>query len=103
MVHLLIAGATGSGKSVCVNTIVTRLVYRHTPDTLKFLMVDPKMVELSSDGRLPHLMHPGVTDMRKAEAILAWAVEKMATFAIEKALSEEGTPAAPDWKSLLLK
>ncbi|HEY9517893.1 MAG TPA: DNA translocase FtsK, partial [Gemmatimonadales bacterium] len=77
MPHLLIAGATGSGKSVAINTIITGMVYKYTPADLRMLMIDPKMVELSGYGRLPHLMHPVVTDMRKAEAILAWAVEKM--------------------------
>src|SRR6185503_1908712 len=68
MPHLLIAGATGSGKSVCVNTIVTSLVYRHTPKTLRLLMVDPKMVELSVYNTLPHLRHKVVTDNRDAAA-----------------------------------
>ncbi|MBA3891588.1 MAG: DUF87 domain-containing protein [Gemmatimonadaceae bacterium] len=70
MPHLLIAGATGSGKSVCVNTIITSLVYRHTPRTLRFLMVDPKMVELSVYNALPHLRHKVITDNRDAAAVL---------------------------------
>ncbi|MBC7895215.1 MAG: DNA translocase FtsK 4TM domain-containing protein [Cytophagaceae bacterium] len=77
MPHLLIAGATGSGKSVCVNTIVTSLVYRHTPETLKFLMVDPKMVELSVYNALPHLLHKVITDNRDAAYVLKWAVHEM--------------------------
>ncbi|MEP6730513.1 MAG: DNA translocase FtsK 4TM domain-containing protein [bacterium] len=77
MPHLLIAGATGSGKSVCVNTIITSLVYRHTPKTLRFLMVDPKMVELSVYNTLPHLRHKVVTDNRDAAAVLKWAVMEM--------------------------
>jgi DNA segregation ATPase FtsK/SpoIIIE, S-DNA-T family len=77
MPHLLIAGATGSGKSVCVNTIVTSLVYRHTPKTLRFLMVDPKMVELSVYNTLPHLRHKVITDNRDAAAVLKWAVMEM--------------------------
>jgi DNA segregation ATPase FtsK/SpoIIIE, S-DNA-T family len=77
MPHLLIAGATGSGKSVCVNTIITSLVYRHTPETLRFLMVDPKMVELSVYNALPHLRHKVITDNRDAAAILKWAVMEM--------------------------
>ncbi len=77
MPHLLIAGATGSGKSVCVNTIITSLVYRHTPRTLRFLMVDPKMVELSVYNTLPHLRHKVVTDNRDAAAVLKWAVMEM--------------------------
>jgi S-DNA-T family DNA segregation ATPase FtsK/SpoIIIE len=77
MPHLLIAGATGSGKSVCVNTIITSLVYRHTPETLRFLMVDPKMVELSVYNRLPHLRYRVVTDNRDAASMLKWAVMEM--------------------------
>jgi S-DNA-T family DNA segregation ATPase FtsK/SpoIIIE len=77
MPHLLIAGATGSGKSVCVNTIITSLVYRHTPRTLRFLMVDPKMVELSVYNELPHLRHKVITDNRDAASVLKWAVMEM--------------------------
>ena len=77
MPHLLIAGATGSGKSVCVNTIITSLIYRHTPETLRFLMVDPKMVELSVYNRLPHLRYRVVTDNRDAASLLKWAVMEM--------------------------
>ena len=77
MPHLLIAGATGSGKSVCVNTIITSLIYRHTPRTLRFLMVDPKMVELSVYNTLPHLRHKVITDNRDAAAVLKWAVMEM--------------------------
>jgi S-DNA-T family DNA segregation ATPase FtsK/SpoIIIE len=77
MPHLLIAGATGSGKSVCVNTIITSLIFRHTPRTLRFLMVDPKMVELSMYNDLPHLRHPVVTDNNDAAAVLKWAVLEM--------------------------
>jgi DNA segregation ATPase FtsK/SpoIIIE, S-DNA-T family len=77
MPHLLIAGATGSGKSVCINTIVTSLVYRHSPRSLRLLMVDPKMVELSMYADLPHLRHPVVTDPREAGVVLKWAVLEM--------------------------
>jgi len=77
MPHVLIAGATGSGKSVCVNTLVTSLIYKHTPETLRFLMIDPKMVELSIYARLPHLRHPVVTDPRDAAGVLKWAVLEM--------------------------
>jgi S-DNA-T family DNA segregation ATPase FtsK/SpoIIIE len=77
MPHLLIAGATGSGKSVCLNTIVTSLVYKHTPETLRLLMIDPKMVELSVYARLPHLRHNVVTDPRDAAGVLKWAVMEM--------------------------
>ncbi len=75
--HLLIAGRTGTGKSVCLNSIISSILMTRRPDEVRMLMIDPKMVELSGYGRLPHLMHPVVTDMRKAEAILAWAVDKM--------------------------
>jgi S-DNA-T family DNA segregation ATPase FtsK/SpoIIIE len=75
--HLLIAGRTGTGKSVCLNSIIVSMIMSRGPDEVRMLMIDPKMVELSGYRRLPHLMHPVVTDMRKAEAILAWAVDKM--------------------------
>ena len=75
--HLLIAGRTGTGKSVCLNAIICSILMTRTPDEVRMLMIDPKMVEMSGYGNLPHLMHPVVTDMRKAEAILAWAVDKM--------------------------
>jgi S-DNA-T family DNA segregation ATPase FtsK/SpoIIIE len=77
MPHLLIAGRTGTGKSVCLNAIISSILMCCRPDEVRMLMIDPKMVELSGYGRLPHLMHPVITDMKKAEAILAWAVEKM--------------------------
>ena len=77
MPHLLIAGATGSGKSVCINTLITSLVYRHTPQTLRFLLVDPKMVELSVYNVLPHLRHKVVTDNHDAASVLKWAVLEM--------------------------
>jgi DNA segregation ATPase FtsK/SpoIIIE, S-DNA-T family len=77
MPHLLIAGRTGTGKSVCLNAIVCSILMQCKPDEVRMLMIDPKMVEMSGYGKLPHLMHPVITDMRKAEAILAWAVEKM--------------------------
>ncbi|MGW8258066.1 MAG: DNA translocase FtsK 4TM domain-containing protein, partial [Thermoguttaceae bacterium] len=75
--HLLIAGRTGTGKSVCLNSIIVSMLMTRRPDEVRLLLIDPKMVELSPYKTLPHLMHPVVTDMRKAEAILAWAVEKM--------------------------
>jgi len=75
--HLLIAGRTGTGKSVCLNSIIVSMIMSRGPDEVRMLMIDPKMVELSGYKKLPHLMHPVVTDMRKAEAILAWAVDKM--------------------------
>jgi S-DNA-T family DNA segregation ATPase FtsK/SpoIIIE len=75
--HLLIAGRTGTGKSVCLNSIIVSMLMTRSPEQVRMLMIDPKMVELSPYKTIPHLMHPVVTDMRKAEAILGWAVEKM--------------------------
>ena len=77
MPHLLIAGRTGTGKSVCLNTLILSMLLSRTPEEVKLLMIDPKMVELSPYKTLPHLMHPVITDMKKAEAVLAWAVDKM--------------------------
>lgn len=77
MPHLLIAGRTGTGKSVCLNTLICSLLMTRSPDEVKMLMIDPKMVELSPYKSLPHLMHPVITDMKQAEAVLAWAVDKM--------------------------
>ena len=77
MPHLLIAGRTGTGKSVCLNSLILSILMSRTPDQVRMLMIDPKMVELSQYGRVPHLLHPVVTDMRKAEALLGWAVDKM--------------------------
>ncbi len=73
MPHLLIAGVTGSGKSVCINTIITSLIYTHPPEKLKLLMIDPKMVELSMYAALPHLGLPVVTNHHKAASVLKWA------------------------------
>jgi S-DNA-T family DNA segregation ATPase FtsK/SpoIIIE len=77
MPHLLIAGATGSGKSACINSIVTCLLLTHTPDTLRMLMVDPKMVELSLYNGIPHLLSPVVTEVDRAAGVLFWAVKEM--------------------------
>ena len=77
MPHLLVAGATGSGKSVCINTIVTSILFKAKPDEVKFIMIDPKMVELSIYNDIPHLMVPVVTDARKAASVLNWAVQEM--------------------------
>ena len=77
MPHLLIGGTTGSGKSVCLNTIIMSLLLTRTPDDLRLILIDPKMVELSVFKKLPHLLCPVVNDMRKAEAILGWLVDKM--------------------------
>ena len=77
MPHLLIAGVTGSGKSVCINTIITSLIYTHPPERLKLLMIDPKMVELSMYEKLPHLGLAVVTNHHKAASVLKWAVWEM--------------------------
>lgn len=77
MPHLLIAGRTGTGKSVCLNTLILSMLMTRSPEDVRMLMIDPKMVELSPYTRIPHLMHPVITDMKKAEAVLAWAVDKM--------------------------
>ena len=77
MPHLLIAGTTGSGKSVCINTIILSLLYRHTPDRCKFILIDPKMLELSTYEGIPHLLCPVITEAKKAASILGWVVKEM--------------------------
>ncbi|MCU0705120.1 MAG: DNA translocase FtsK [Fimbriiglobus sp.] len=77
MPHLLIAGRTGTGKSVCLNAIIHSFLLTRAPDDCRLILIDPKKVEFSDYARIPHLMHPVVTDDRKAEAILGWAVDKM--------------------------
>jgi S-DNA-T family DNA segregation ATPase FtsK/SpoIIIE len=77
MPHLLIAGTTGSGKSVCINTIILSLLYRHSPDKCKFILIDPKMLELSTYEGIPHLLCPVITEAKKAASVLGWVVKEM--------------------------
>jgi len=77
MPHLLIAGTTGSGKSVCINTIILSLLYRHKPDRCKFILIDPKMLELSTYEGIPHLLCPVITEAKRAASVLGWVVKEM--------------------------
>ena len=77
MPHLLIAGTTGSGKSVCINTIILSLLYRHAPEKCKFILIDPKMLELSTYEGIPHLLCPVITEAKKAASVLGWVVKEM--------------------------
>ena len=77
MPHLLIAGTTGSGKSVCINTIILSLLYKHSPDKCKFILIDPKMLELSTYEGIPHLLCPVITEAKKAASVLGWVVKEM--------------------------
>ena len=77
MPHLLIAGTTGSGKSVCINTIILSLLFKHTPDKCKFILIDPKMLELSTYEGVPHLLCPVITEAKKAASVLGWVVKEM--------------------------
>ena len=77
MPHLLVAGTTGSGKSVCINSIIMSLLYKHTPNTCNFILVDPKMLELSTYEGIPHLLCPVITEAKKATAALGWTVREM--------------------------
>ena len=77
MPHLLIAGTTGSGKSVCINTIILSLLYKHPPDKCKFILIDPKMLELSTYEGIPHLLCPVITEAKRATSVLGWVVKEM--------------------------
>ena len=77
MPHLLIAGTTGSGKSVCINTIILSLLFRHSPDKCKFILIDPKMLELSTYEGIPNLLCPVITEPKKAASVLGWVVKEM--------------------------
>ncbi len=77
MPHLLIAGTTGSGKSVCINTIILSLLYRHSPEKCKFILIDPKMLELSAYEGIPHLLCPVITEAKRAASVLGWVVKEM--------------------------
>jgi S-DNA-T family DNA segregation ATPase FtsK/SpoIIIE len=77
MPHLLIAGTTGSGKSICINTIILSLLYKHTPEKCKFILIDPKMLELSTYEAIPHLLCPVITEAKKAASVLGWVVKEM--------------------------
>ena len=77
MPHLLIAGTTGSGKSVCINTIILSLIFRHTPEKCKLILIDPKMLELSTYEGIPHLLCPVITEAKKAASVLGWVVKEM--------------------------
>jgi S-DNA-T family DNA segregation ATPase FtsK/SpoIIIE len=88
MPHLLIAGTTGSGKSVCINTIIVSLLYRLSPELCKFILIDPKMLELSAYEGIPHLLTPVITDSKKAASALGWTVREMSNR--YKLMSKEG-------------
>ncbi len=89
MPHLLIAGATGAGKTICVNSLISSMLFKRGPDNLKFILVDPKMVELACFSQIPHLIHPIISEAKKAFAALNWAVGEMERR--YKVLAQEGT------------
>lgn len=99
MPHLLIAGATGSGKSVCINTIITSLLYKASPDEVKLVLIDPKVVELGNYNGIPHMLIPVVTDPKKAAAALGWAVNEMTQR--YKKFAEEGVKDLESYNELM--
>ena len=99
--HVLIAGTTGSGKSVCTNSMIISLLYKSSPEQLRFIMIDPKMVELAPYNGIPHLLIPVVTDPRKAAGALQWAVTEM--MRRYKTFSENGVKKLSEYQRLLSK
>ncbi|MBQ6582815.1 MAG: DNA translocase FtsK 4TM domain-containing protein [Mogibacterium sp.] len=100
MPHLLIAGATGSGKSVCINTIIASILYKATPDEVKMILIDPKVVELGNYNGIPHMLIPVVTDPKKAAAALNWAVNEMTQR--YKKFAEEGVKDLDSYNELMI-
>jgi len=101
MPHLLIAGTTGSGKSVCLNAMICSILFKAPPDDVKFLMIDPKRLELSAYERIPHLLHPVVVNPKKASLVLRWAVEEMERR--YEAISELGVKGIDSYNRLIDK
>src|SRR5947207_10440411 len=107
MPHLLVAGTTGSGKSVCINALVASMVFRFTPDELRFIMIDPKVVEMQMFNSLPHLAFPVVTDPKKVLLALRWVIDEMekrykifAQAGVRNITSFNGRPAKKTQKEL---
>jgi S-DNA-T family DNA segregation ATPase FtsK/SpoIIIE len=100
MPHLLIAGTTGSGKSVFLNALICSLLFKASPDEVKFLMIDPKRLELAAYEGLPHLLHPVVVDPKEAAAVLRWAVEEMenATASSARRARRASTSSTASWR-----
>jgi DNA segregation ATPase FtsK/SpoIIIE, S-DNA-T family len=101
MPHLLIAGTTGSGKSIAIHSFIMSVLYRHTPDDVRFLLIDPKMLELTAYKNIPHLLHPVVTEPRDAAVALRWAVSEMERR--NRVMSEVGVPNIAEYNALVRK